>query len=72
MKENFSKMAQKEDLTIRSRTPYPLSHAASHRKACKQFFALNSDKKLKQFSYKFIETKGFTRVSLAVNLSRDF
>ena len=49
-----------------------MGHAASHMKTCKQLFALNSDKKLKQFSHKFIETKGFTRVSLAVNLSRAF
>ena len=50
---------------IRSRTPYPLGHAASHMKTCKLFFALCSDSLVNLLKQKM---KGFTRVSLEVNL----
>ena len=57
------------NLPIRSRTPYPLGHAASHMKACKQFFALCSDSLVNLLKQK---RKGSTRVNLAVNLPRAF
>ena len=47
-KENDHEGTRTLNLPIRSRTPYPLGHAASHMKK-EIFSALNSGKKLKQF-----------------------